>query len=251
MKQYLGESRSTRQENYALIGPDSHEITTLPNWTGSSLAFVIAPQLGARFSEYFAQMEDGGCATESPVGSQRFFLVLEGAVTLTTGDGSHDLGVEGYAIVPAGMGHRITARGPARLIVLERPYLPLAGYERPGLYVSTVAEREQVEMKGDDRLLLQRLAPADPGFDFEINVMEYKPGMGLPYVETHYMEHGILLLNGGGIFRLGSNWHPSEAGDVIWMGPYCPQWFGAIGRQNARYLIYKDYNRDPLLPGTY
>jgi (S)-ureidoglycine aminohydrolase len=251
MKQHLGESRSSRRENYALIGPDSHEATTLPNWVGSSLAVVIAPQLGARFTEYFAQMPDGASATESPLGLQRFFLVLEGEVTLATEAGSHQLGVEGYGIVPAGMAHKITARGAARLIVLERPYLPLKGYERPDLYVSRVGEHKQVVMKGDDRLLLQRLVPESPRFDFEINVMEYKPGMGLPYVETHYMEHGILLMNGGGIFRLGTDWHPSEAGDVIWMGPYCAQWFGAIGRQNARYLIYKDYNRDPLLPGTY
>lgn len=251
MKQHLGETRSSRRENYALIGPDSHESTTLPNWPGSSLAVVIAPQLGARFTEYFAHMPDGASATESFQNLQRFFLVLEGSVILTTESSSHEVEEEGYGIIPAGMAHKIVARGPARLIVLERPYLPLKGFDPPDLYVSRIQAHKQVAMKGDDRLLLQKLAPEDPTFDFEINVMEYKPGMGLPYVETHYMEHGILLMNGGGIFRLGTDWYPSEAGDVIWMGPYCAQWFGAIGRQNARYLIYKDYNRDPLYPGTF
>jgi (S)-ureidoglycine aminohydrolase len=30
------------------------------------------------------------------------------------------------------------------------------------------------------------------------------------------------------------------------MAPYCPQWFGALGKQPAKYLIYKDWNRHPL-----
>ncbi len=39
---------------------------------------------------------------------------------------------------------------------------------------------------------------------------------------------------------------PVAAGDFIWMGPYCPQWFGALGKGEATYLIYKDWNRHPL-----
>jgi (S)-ureidoglycine aminohydrolase len=31
------------------------------------------------------------------------------------------------------------------------------------------------------------------------------------------------------------------------MGPFCPQWFGAIGKRPAKYLIYKDWNRHPLV----
>jgi (S)-ureidoglycine aminohydrolase len=29
------------------------------------------------------------------------------------------------------------------------------------------------------------------------------------------------------------------------MAPYCPQWFGALGKTPAKYLIYKDWNRQP------
>ncbi|MGA2216152.1 MAG: (S)-ureidoglycine aminohydrolase, partial [Bryobacteraceae bacterium] len=28
-----------------------------------------------------------------------------------------------------------------------------------------------------------------------------------------------------------------------WMAPFCPQWFGALGKTPAKYLIYKDWNR--------
>jgi (S)-ureidoglycine aminohydrolase len=30
------------------------------------------------------------------------------------------------------------------------------------------------------------------------------------------------------------------------MGPYCPQWFVAMGKEPARYLYYKDVNRAAL-----
>ena len=34
----------------------------------------------------------------------------------------------------------------------------------------------------------------------------------------------------------GRYWYPVTAGDFIWMAPYCPQWFGAIGKTPAKYL---------------
>ena len=60
--------------------------------------------------------------------------------------------------------------------------------------------------------------------------MTYDPGAALSMVEIHVMEHGLLMLEGGGIYRLGDSWYPVEAGDFIWMAPYCPQWFGALGK---------------------
>ena len=60
------------------------------------------------------------------------------------------------------------------------------------------------------------------------------------------MEHGLLMLEGGGIYRLSDRWYPVTAGDFIWMAPFCPQWFGALGTSPAKYLIYKDVNRHPL-----
>ena len=81
-----------------------------------------------------------------------------------------------------------------------------------------------------------------------MNTMVYQPGAALSMVEMHVMEHGLIMLEGGGIYRLGDSWYPVTAGDFIWMGPWCPQWFGAIGKIPAKYLIYKDWNRHPLAP---
>ena len=43
-------------------------------------------------------------------------------------------------------------------------------------------------------------------------------------------------------------WYPVQAGDAIWMAPFVPQWFGALGKKRSRYILYKDTYR---APGTY
>ena len=60
------------------------------------------------------------------------------------------------------------------------------------------------------------------------------------------MERGWMILRGQGIFRLEADWHPVQAGDVIWTAPYCPQWFVAMGKTPASCICYQDVNRDPM-----
>jgi (S)-ureidoglycine aminohydrolase len=99
---------------------------------------------------------------------------------------------------------------------------------------------------GDKALRVRSMMPDGPPYDFAVNTMTYDPGAALSMVEVHVMEHGLLMLEGGGIYKLSDSWYPVEAGDFIWMGPYCPQWFGALGKRPAKYLIYKDWRRHPL-----
>jgi (S)-ureidoglycine aminohydrolase len=246
MRRQLGETRSVIHEKHALICPDSHEITPMPNWLGSETVFVITPDLGAKFTQFFVTMPIGAIG-ESPVrGVERFVLVLEGEVSLETGDSISRLISEGYALIPADMAHEIKATKVSRIIVLERIFIPLDGVDKPKLIVGQVSEQPSMPMTDDGQLEVKKLLPLDVKFDCEVNVMHFKPGGSLPYVETHFVEHGLLMLNGGGIYRLGDDWYSVEAGDTIWMAPFCEQWFGAIGKNAARYLIYKNWNRDPL-----
>lgn len=62
----------------------------------------------------------------------------------------------------------------------------------------------------------------------------------------HYQQHGLLLLAGQGIYRLGDTWMPVQAGDAVWMAPYVPQWYAALGEGESRYVLYKDTTLDPL-----
>ena len=54
------------------------------------------------------------------------------------------------------------------------------------------------------------------------------------------------MLGGAGVYRLEDNWYPVQAGDAIWMAPYCAQWFVAMGKTPASYLYYKDVNRPAI-----
>jgi len=84
---------------------------------------------------------------------------------------------------------------------------------------------------------LQMLLPDARVFDLAVNILTYQPGATLPVVEMHVMEHGVMMLKGQGIYRLEGDYHPVQEGDVIWMAPYCPQWFVAMGKVPASYII--------------
>ncbi len=58
--------------------------------------------------------------------------------------------------------------------------------------------------------------------DMAINIFTYDPGATLPFVESHVMEHGMMFLEGGGVYRLDADWHPVTAGDAIWLAAYLP-----------------------------
>lgn len=220
----------------------------MPGWPGSQIVVVIAPQMGAQFSQFFAGMPEAAVGRPPARGVERFVFVLEGVVSLRTDARTERLGPEAYALVPAGMAHEIKAETAARLLVLEKRFVPLAGAAHPALVIGMVGAQPERSMSDDGLLAVRKLIPADERFDCEVNVMEFQPGGSLPYVETHFVEHGLLMLAGGGIYRLEDAWYPVTEGDTIWMGPYCPQWFGALGATPSRYLIYKNWNRDPL-PG--
>jgi (S)-ureidoglycine aminohydrolase len=243
----LGHTRSTNQRDHLLHTPDTFIRTVLPGMEKTTGIVHISPAGGAAFTQYTAEMESGGTMAAAAVpGTERFVYVIEGVVDLATESRFHTLKPGSYAYVPAGLAHTLRAEGAARLAVIERRYVAREGVAAPGLLVGEESEVTATALMGDADLEVRGLLPDQPGFDFAVNTMTYQPGAALAMVEVHVMEHGLLMLEGGGIYRLSDSWYPVTAGDFIWMGPYCPQWFGALGKQPAKYLIYKDWNRHPL-----
>lgn len=53
---------------------------------------------------------------------------------------------------------------------------------------------------------LRKLLPATPEYDFNMHVMTFEPGEFLTVKEVHFNQHGLLLLEGQGIYRLGDKW---------------------------------------------
>jgi (S)-ureidoglycine aminohydrolase len=240
----LGNTRSSHQPNHLLLTPDTFVRTTLPGMKSCAAIVHAGPALGARFTEYTAEFEADGELGGTP--AQRFVFVMEGAVKLETPDKRFKLGARGYAYVPEDLTHRITATEKSRVAVIEKSYESLAGIAPPHLIVSHEDEVASHPLGDDPALQVRCLLPDEMSFDFAVNTMVYQPGAALSMVEMHVMEHGLIMLEGGGIYRLGDSWYPVTAGDFIWMAPWCPQWFGAIGKVPAKYLVYKDWNRHPL-----
>jgi (S)-ureidoglycine aminohydrolase len=243
---HLGATRSSLKPDHLLQTPDTFIRTPLPG--ADKVEFVIhaAPQLGAGFTQMTAEFAAGGSLGRTP--GQRFVYVLEGKLKLKAEGKSYHLAPGGYAYLPQGAEHTVSATAKARAAIIEKVYQPQPGPMAPEILVGDESAITPVPLMGDEALRVRSLMPDGPPYDFAVNTMTYDPGAALSMIEIHVMEHGLLMLEGGGIYRLGDAWYPVEAGDFIWMGPYCPQWFGALGKQPAKYLIYKDWRRHPLGP---
>lgn len=241
---YLGQTRGSHQRNHVLLTPDTFVRTTLPGMKSCSAIVHTGSAMGAAFTEYTAEFEPGG--TLGSTTSQRFVYVLEGELRLKLNAKRADLGPRGFTYIPQGMRHRVIATKASRAVVIEKAYQPLPSVKPPKPILSSEDAISSHPLNDDSDLQVKCLLPDEPAFDFAVNTMVYQPGAALSMVEMHVMEHGLIMLEGGGIYRLGDAWYPVTAGDFIWMGPWCPQWFGAIGKVPAKYLIYKDWNRHPL-----
>jgi (S)-ureidoglycine aminohydrolase len=243
----FGSTRSSVRKDHALIAPESFVWTSSPGWHDAEGVILISPEMGARFTQYLAILRAGGCAGPAPAGVERVIFVLAGEVTIeVVRRFEHVLAAGGYAYLPPDGDFQIRATTASRLNVFEKRYVALPGVSPPRHVFGRENDVEGVPFLGDPDALLKTLLPQDPSFDLAMNLFKFRPGATLPMVEVHVMEHGLLMLEGQGIYRLGDAWYPVQAGDVIWMASYCPQWFVAMGKGPARYLYYKDVNRDPL-----
>lgn len=233
----LGETRSCHRANHLLLTPDTFVRAPLPGMKKVTAIVHASPRLGARFTQYTAEFEAGGELRGAR--SLRFVYVLEGALRIL----ERDLTAGDYAYLHQDYLDDAVASQPSRALVIEKDFDQLIGTLVPDSFFGSVDKITAQPLMGDPSVQVQPLIPDSPSFDFAVNFMSFDPGASLPLVEIHVMEHGLQMISGGGIYRLGDCWHPVTAGDFIYMAPFCPQWFCAVGKTPAQYIIYKDWNR--------
>jgi (S)-ureidoglycine aminohydrolase len=244
-----GQTRTRLRARHALITPDGHVASVLPGMEGVRVVAHITPALGAGFVQSTLFFESKGRAAITAAVDEYFFYVHEGTVEAKVEGKSHLLRAGSYLYLPPHLGIDLHAvENPARVISFQKKFVPTHAAKSPALFLGHASKVEGAPFLGNPKALLQVLLPDHPAFDLAVNIFTYQPGAALPFVETHVMEHGLLMLSGQGIYRLEDAWYPVTAGDVIWMAPYCPQWFAAIGDEPASYLYYKDVNRSLLTP---
>ena len=240
-------SRARTGGRYALLPLEGYPASRLPGWEGCEVRVLASPTLGAGFVQMLIDLPAGaagGFAVDD--GVETFYYVLNGGGALNVErEGEHVMRLGAYGLVPPGQTLRITAAAAAvRLLVLRKRYEPCGDYPEARGYHGHADDVPAEVWGGNPASRLQTLLPEDPAFDLAMNIFTFDPGAGLPVVETHVMEHGLLFLDGRGLYYLDGEWMEVQRDDFIWMGPYCPQSFVGTGPTPSRYIYYKNVNRD-------
>lgn len=244
----FGQTRTRIASRHALIAPDGHVKSKVPGIAGASTVVLISEAMGAKVTQLLVTFETGGSAAfpASEIETVAYFETGGGLIAVG-GRTKETIGAGGFFYAPAGESWLIAAPAPnTRVTLFQKRFAPLPGTPSPRWLIGDAATVKGEPFLGDPDARLQVLLPDEPAYDLAVNIFTYQPGATLPFVETHIMEHGLLMLAGQGIYRLEDSWYPVAAGDAIWMAPYCAQWFVAMGKQPASYLYYKDVNRPAL-----
>jgi (S)-ureidoglycine aminohydrolase len=246
-RQGLVWSRARVERNWALLPAEGVAVSVLPEWQGTVAKIFTAPAMGAGFAQYDLALEPGGGTQGSlPEGIESFLYVFEGEVRCDLNGAGQVLAPGGYLFMRPGSRFAVTASTAARLLLLRKRHLPF-GPSAPHDVAGDERRMAGETYMGIEGLILKTLLPADPAFDMAVNIFTFPPGVALPVIETHVMEHGLVMLQGQGVYYLGREWMEVLEGDFIWMGPYVPQSFYATGPTPARYIYYKDVHRDVSL----
>src|SRR5258708_30622771 len=117
------------------------------------------------------------------------------------------------------MKHQVQSGGTSGAVVIEKPYAVLKGATAPQVVIGNERTIAPQALMGDEALEVRSLMPSDFAYDLAVNTLTFQPGASLPMVEVHVMEHGLMMLDGGGIYRLGAEWDPVPPGHFICMPP--------------------------------
>jgi len=246
MTPLFGHTRTRVSLRHALIAPDGHVPATYPGWDGATAYVILSPAMGADLSQILVVYEPGGGTAWFPADENEHVLYVErGDCRAVWDDGDITLTAGGFLFVPSENVLALHGSEGTRLTIFRKLFEPVENLEAPPAVHGNASEIPSEPLPGNGKVRLQTLLPEDARYDLAMNIFTCQPGAALPSVATHVMEHGLLMLSGQGIYRLDESYYPVQAGDAIWMAPYCPQWFVAMGDEPASYLCYKDVHRLP------
>lgn len=244
---HLSASRGRVGNRYYLMTPDTMVDNTLPGLPAYSAVVLSAPQGSpARFGQYLLTLPAGTASTlPQGAGFENFLFVLEGKVAVASPEEGIEwrLGGGDYLFLPEGHGFSLAATTAARMLWVKKRYAAVEGVESPTVVTGRLADVAGTEDESIDGSWAQ-LLPGDERFDLAMNIMRFKGGARFRMVEIHHQEHGLYLLEGGGVYHLDGDHVDVQQGDFIYMAPYCTQAFTATGPGASAYLLYKDVNRD-------
>lgn len=240
-----------KKNNYAILTHDGLVNNLIPGFENTRISILGSPRMGASFSDFIAEFEEGGkniLGFGGP-GIETFVYVIKGALIVSDDNGKSDqLASGGYAFFPVNekMYFENGQKETTEAFLYQRAYEPLEGHQAHKVIGNKDAVTP-IAYEGMEDVLLWNLLPTDDlGFDMNFHILSFQPGASHGYIETHYQEHGAYLLSGKGMYNLDNNWYPVEKGDYIFMAAYTPQAAYATDRTEPLAYVYsKDANRNP------
>jgi (S)-ureidoglycine aminohydrolase len=247
-------SREARRPTYFLMTPENHFPGGLPHLPDVVVRRLVTPRCGtAQFGQYRLDLAPRASATRPLAGGFEYFIyVLSGGLDVSLDGDPVTLEADGYAFAPDGCQLWLGAADggdEARALLIKRRYercddvpppAAVTGHRDSALCLPTsVAGVERYELLPID----------DPSYDFNMSLLGFAPGTCFSRVELHDEEHGLYMTRGQGIYHLDGERHEVARDDFIYMAPYCPQSFYALGPGYTEYLLYKNVWRDGFWTG--
>jgi (S)-ureidoglycine aminohydrolase len=241
----LVHTRTRVRDRWALLPLEGFPTSRLPLWFNTEARVLAAPALGAKFVQCLLDVQpEGGAKIDADDRVESFFYCMAGEATLQLEEGRTTLVAGGFAFVPHTSAYRVKATQPTRLLLLRKSYESANGVDEAAPIFGNEKDVKAEPFLGNEHARLQTLIPDELSYDLAMNIFTFDPGHCLPYIETHVMEHGLYFMQGKGVYMLGEEWMEVIQDDFIWMGPYCPQCFYATGPTPAKYIYYKNVNRE-------
>ena len=243
---------------YAFIPADTmRDITTsyLPGWQNMRMWVIARPLSGfaETFSHYIVELDHlgGSSAPETDPGAEAVLFVVAGHGELSLGGQIHLLQPGSYAYLAAGddWSIRNDHQHPVTFHWIRKRYQTSDAVKSPASFVTHESEAPVIDMPDTNGAwsTTRFVSPGDMAHDMHVNIVNFRPGGVIPFMETHVMEHGLYVLEGTARYRLNQDWFDVGPGDYMWLRAFCPQACEATGDGAFRYLLYKDVNRHAAL----
>jgi len=233
---------------YLILPPENRCLSFNPTLVGCDEEVFITPKYGAGYTISKVIMGASGKSEEAYDNEfEHFYFVLNGSIRIQLDNIKREVTKGEYVWIPPSISYKIESsnNSASEFLWFRRKYQnikiedipkPIFGDEK------AVKAIPEVDLNPEKQLLPY----TNPGFDMAFNMILVQPGAYYGLVEAHAWEHAMYILEGEGILYLNGDYHHVKEGDFIYIAPFCPEWFVAIGMEitQVRFLLYWDCNRD-------
>lgn len=205
--------------SYSLVEPNSRVYSSgLPGWNGSILAAaVITPTMGANFAMYMVKANAKAEVHYCERLRRRLVFVLSGALRTRKGDDVRMLNAGGFVyMAPGDASISISVmEGDTSFVLIDKALsgdTTIAERSRESSFVGHEEDIAMEPVEGEMFKLRRLLDKQDYRPGFNIHIMDFEPGEYLNVKEMHFNQHGLLMLQGQGIYMLNNHYFPVAVG---------------------------------------